>query len=85
MPYGTLYGLAPSISDRTAFTLCVEPRTAKALHRSSAEPPSSHKPPDSVISNWDGGYKRVTQNLPYGKEPHSLTENSTNSIECLAP
>jgi hypothetical protein len=45
-----------SISDRAAFTLCVEPQAAKALHRSSAEPPSSHKPPDSVISNW----QRVT-------------------------
>ena len=55
MPYGTLYGLAPSISDRTAFTLCVESRTAKALHGSSAEPPSSRKPPDSVISNWQTG------------------------------
>jgi hypothetical protein len=54
MPYGALYGLAPSIRDRTAFTLCVEPGAAKALHGSSAEPPSSRKPPDSVISNWDG-------------------------------
>jgi hypothetical protein len=54
MPYGALYGRAPSISDRTAFTLCVEPRAAKALNRSSAEPPFPHKPPDSVISNWDG-------------------------------
>jgi hypothetical protein len=54
MPYGALYGLAPSISDRTAFTLCVEPRAAKALHRSSAKPPAPHKPLDSVISNWDG-------------------------------
>jgi len=40
MPYGTLYGLAASISDRTAFTLCAEPRAAKGLNRSSAEPPS---------------------------------------------
>jgi hypothetical protein len=54
MRYGALYGLAPSISDRTAFTLSVEPG-AKALHGSSAEPPSSHKPPDSVISNWQTG------------------------------
>jgi hypothetical protein len=55
MPYGALYGLAPSISDRTAFTLCVEPQAAKALHRSSAEPFSPHKPPDSVISNRQTG------------------------------
>jgi len=55
MPYGKLSGLAPSISDRTALTLCVEPRTAKALHGSSAEPPSSRKSPDSVISNWQTG------------------------------
>lgn len=26
-----------------------------------------------------------SQNWPYGKEPYVLTENSTNSIECLAP
>src|SRR3984893_8560304 len=30
-------------------------RAAKALRRSSAEPPSPHKPPDSVISNWQRG------------------------------
>jgi hypothetical protein len=54
MPYGARYGRAPSNGDRTAFTLCVEARAAKALHRSSAEPPSPHKPPDSVIPNWDG-------------------------------
>jgi hypothetical protein len=55
MRYGALDGLAPSISDRTAFTLCAEPRAAKTLHRPSAEPPSPHKPPDSVISNWQRG------------------------------
>jgi hypothetical protein len=87
MPYGTLYGLAPSNSDRTAFTLCVEPRAAKALHRSSAEPPSPHRPPDSVTSNWQTGdiligRLQVTQNLflenpARGGRPRGAVQSTT--------
>ena len=49
-----MYGLALSISGRTA-SCAVRLRAAKALRRSSAEPPSPHKPPDSVISNLQRG------------------------------
>ena len=46
MPYGTLYGLAPSISDRTAFTLLWNPEPRKL---SIARRPNRHPqhPPGS--------------------------------------
>jgi hypothetical protein len=81
MPYGTLYGLAPSISDRTAFTYVwnLEPRKLSMARQPNHLPPTNLR----TVSSLTGtaltfarcGYKRCRRKVEMS--PGAQSRNDT--------